>query len=493
MELYHKYEKKQVKSEQTKATCYLMCPSGEVRNRIKHDKVYKPFEDRGNELSFVKEYVKSNAGQVVSMPDVRPLEVLLICMQYLMNIVLNKTKVPYVIRYNYLEDRIRSAVKDLYMQHGSGDLRLSLLEICVRFRICSHFLLCECDETLTNKHFFSSALCNEYTSTFLGSNQYDDKDSSDVTYSEYLNIKHVPNILSNLVMSYRGKYSNTQDISLVPFVVIHVVALQVLVELRKYPKSAHMALNILFSMPQLFREHQHLVLIHSLLLSYERINLKKFFELYKLLTPVEQCILYFVIDALRLRWIAVCGDIVRNTSITSFIHMMGFENKLDLQIFITAYYGDVDLKQMESANGSKSFERMIKAMQTRIKTKKLMQRFPCKDYLLRRIDTISLQKIVQENTYQVFEENTFYNAFQQLDSHNSLVPSVVNPFITPSIDKHYVVPTPIRSYSNSELPKEALQTSSGPFFFICLFLLFDIHTRTHHLYLCFLWDNFIND
>ncbi|KAJ8021071.1 Germinal-center associated nuclear protein [Holothuria leucospilota] len=100
----------------------------------------------------VKEYSRSSADQELPLPsDLRPPEVLVMTMDYIMNNILDKgvgeDNHSWGEWYTFLWDRTRSLRKDITQQQLCDKTAVSLLEKCTRFHIfCAHRL---CEEDLS--------------------------------------------------------------------------------------------------------------------------------------------------------------------------------------------------------------------------------------------------------------------------------------------------------------------------------------------------------
>lgn len=140
-----------------KGQCMDMCPSNELNRREKERLLHvlemvpgtektKPKADR---TKTVKSFSRSAAGKMLQDPkNLRPPEVLLRTVNYLLNEVIVNTRVPWNVTYDFLMDRLRSVRQDMIVQNVSIANSICILQPLIRFYAYASYRLCE--EPLNN-------------------------------------------------------------------------------------------------------------------------------------------------------------------------------------------------------------------------------------------------------------------------------------------------------------------------------------------------------
>ncbi|KAK9891738.1 hypothetical protein WA026_016535 [Henosepilachna vigintioctopunctata] len=119
------------------------------------EKLNKPKADPNR---VVKEFNRSAAGKsMTNENNLRPPEVLLQTLHYLLHDVINDTQVSWIVKYNFITDRLRSIRQDMVIQNTSKAYSICLLQPIVRFHAYSAYKLCDqeisaFDPHLNNKH-----------------------------------------------------------------------------------------------------------------------------------------------------------------------------------------------------------------------------------------------------------------------------------------------------------------------------------------------------
>ncbi|XP_038058119.1 SAC3 domain-containing protein 1-like isoform X2 [Patiria miniata] len=91
----------------------------------------------------IKEYSRPAAGKADAFSsDLRPPDVLLKTVHYMISRVVPRTDYRYVKLYDFVFDRLRSVRQDLVIQRAIGTSCVQILEIAVRFHLYSGYRLC---------------------------------------------------------------------------------------------------------------------------------------------------------------------------------------------------------------------------------------------------------------------------------------------------------------------------------------------------------------
>ncbi|XP_078372819.1 germinal-center associated nuclear protein-like [Oculina patagonica] len=155
-------------------TCMQMCPAREIASREKQRRLHFfetaaftcPSSNSGRQQdkltadprAAVKEFSRSAAGKSIDPSDLRPANVLLKTMNYLMEEIASKDSVyPWQMIYWFVFDRTRAIRQDLVIQRISGKPVVEIFEKACRFHILSGYKLCESpidvfDPKINNDH-----------------------------------------------------------------------------------------------------------------------------------------------------------------------------------------------------------------------------------------------------------------------------------------------------------------------------------------------------
>ncbi|KAM9305650.1 germinal-center associated nuclear protein [Gastrophryne carolinensis] len=129
-------------------TCPDMCPEKErymreTRNQLSIFEIL-PGSDQIDHAAAVKEYSRSSADQEEPLPhELRPLSVLCLTMDYLVNHVMDHGENNYCDWFDFVWNRTRGIRKDITQQHLCDPVTVSLIEKCMRFHIHCAYELCE--------------------------------------------------------------------------------------------------------------------------------------------------------------------------------------------------------------------------------------------------------------------------------------------------------------------------------------------------------------
>lgn len=155
-------------------TCMHMCPQREIASREKQRRLHF-FETlaftcptsnsssqqdklKADSQAVVKEFSRSAAGKSIDPSDLRPANVLLRTMNYLIEEITSKNSVyPWQMIYWFVFDRIRAVRQDLVVQRITGKPVVEIFEKACRFHILSGYRLCESpvdvfDPKINNDH-----------------------------------------------------------------------------------------------------------------------------------------------------------------------------------------------------------------------------------------------------------------------------------------------------------------------------------------------------
>ncbi|KAL3278356.1 hypothetical protein HHI36_013686 [Cryptolaemus montrouzieri] len=148
-------------------TCETMCPLEEMKMREKEhllhilemvpgtEKLDRPLADPKR---IVKSFNRSAAGKsLAKKSQLRPPEVLLRTVNYLLDDVIQNKNVSWTVKYNFIMDRLRSVRQDMIIQNISRAYSICLLQPIVRFYAYSAYKLCHeeigvFDPYLNRKH-----------------------------------------------------------------------------------------------------------------------------------------------------------------------------------------------------------------------------------------------------------------------------------------------------------------------------------------------------
>ncbi|XP_072397866.1 SAC3 domain-containing protein 1 isoform X2 [Diabrotica undecimpunctata] len=134
--------------------CKEMCPSSEARLREKQGllhilEVVPGTEHHKNPKAdlkrVVKEFTRSAAGKSFLITEnLRPPDVLLKTINYLLDeVISNNEKVPWMVKYDFILDRLRAVRQDMVIQNVSRPHQIVILQPIIRFLTYSSYRCCE--------------------------------------------------------------------------------------------------------------------------------------------------------------------------------------------------------------------------------------------------------------------------------------------------------------------------------------------------------------
>ncbi|XP_045467834.1 germinal-center associated nuclear protein [Harmonia axyridis] len=147
--------------------CRTMCPKDEMEMRQK-EKLLHLFEmvpgtEKKNPLAdpqrVVKMYNRSAAGKFMTNENyLRPPEVLLKTVNYLLEKVIQDERYSWLMKYDFIADRLRAIRQDMIIQNISRAYAITLLEPMVRFHAYAAYKLCEEDINRFDPHLNKKTL-----------------------------------------------------------------------------------------------------------------------------------------------------------------------------------------------------------------------------------------------------------------------------------------------------------------------------------------------
>ncbi|XP_066139129.1 SAC3 domain-containing protein 1 isoform X2 [Euwallacea fornicatus] len=142
-----------LRKEPIRGICMEMCPKSEImlreKERLLHILEMVPGTQKcpvADKEKMVKSFSRSAAGkQILDPRDLRPPQVLLKTVNYLLDNILKNNNVPWHITYHFIMDRLRAIRQDLVIQSTSVTVTESIciLQPIVRFYAYSAYRLCE--------------------------------------------------------------------------------------------------------------------------------------------------------------------------------------------------------------------------------------------------------------------------------------------------------------------------------------------------------------
>lgn len=171
-------------------TCHQMCPEKEIKFRERNNLLHY-FEidhtTKGNAKAdpkkIIKQFSRSAAGKAHQSPcDLRPSDILLSTVNYLMNEIIPNDKLPFPSIYDFINDRLQAVRQDITYQMIQDDNSVKIFEKCVRFYITSSYILCDATQFKFDPHLNDQQLSicieklfvlyktfeSEHTAEFIG-------------------------------------------------------------------------------------------------------------------------------------------------------------------------------------------------------------------------------------------------------------------------------------------------------------------------------------
>ncbi|XP_071788070.1 SAC3 domain-containing protein 1-like [Asterias amurensis] len=142
---------KAVRNNEIVGRCLDMCPERERKTRELQERLHplevapgvNPKSANASHKTMIKEYSRPAAGKADAVAsDLRPPEVLLETMHYMITKLLQRSDQSFVTQYDFIFDRTRSIRQDLVIQRASGVECMQILELAIRFHLYSGYRLC---------------------------------------------------------------------------------------------------------------------------------------------------------------------------------------------------------------------------------------------------------------------------------------------------------------------------------------------------------------
>ncbi|XP_078578006.1 SAC3 domain-containing protein 1-like isoform X2 [Branchiostoma floridae x Branchiostoma japonicum] len=153
-----------------RGTCQDMCPELEQTARQRQKRLHRFEMLEGTEqnrlpsadpVRCVKEYSRPAAGKDVIPPaELRPPQVLMGTVDYLINRILPRDDVHFTEVYNFISDRLRAVRQDMVVQRVKGHTCVAILEKAVRFHVYAAYRLCESSVQQFDPHLNNQQLEN---------------------------------------------------------------------------------------------------------------------------------------------------------------------------------------------------------------------------------------------------------------------------------------------------------------------------------------------
>lgn len=143
-----------------------MCPDKEIKWREKNKLLHKfeilpgtESEPKADPNRVVKQFTRSAAGKLEqSKEELRPSDVLLTTMNYLMHDIIIMDSVPFIEIYDFINDRVQAIRQDITIQMIGDKNAVQIYEKCVKFYVISSYILCEESQNKFDQHLNSKQL-----------------------------------------------------------------------------------------------------------------------------------------------------------------------------------------------------------------------------------------------------------------------------------------------------------------------------------------------
>lgn len=147
-------------------TCLKMCPNKEIKWREKNKLLHKfeilpgtECEPKADPNRIVKQFTRSAAGKLEqSKEELRPSDVLLMTMNYLIHDIIIMDSVPFIEIYDFINDRVQAIRQDITIQMIEDKNAVQIYEKCVKFYVVSSYILCEEPQNKFDQHLNSKQL-----------------------------------------------------------------------------------------------------------------------------------------------------------------------------------------------------------------------------------------------------------------------------------------------------------------------------------------------
>ncbi|KAG9477438.1 hypothetical protein GDO78_002699 [Eleutherodactylus coqui] len=289
-------------------TCPDMCPEKErymrdYQNRLSIYEFLPGTADKLDHAAAIKEYSRSSADQEEPLlHELRPVPVLCMTMDYLVNHIMDKGENNYRDWYDFVWNRTRGIRKDITQQHLCDPPTVSLMEKCMRFHIHCAYELCE--EPLSS---------------------YDPK----------INTENLTKCLQSLKEMYQDLQKRGESCPCEPefrgySVLLNLNRGDILREVQQFPESVRNSEEVKFAV-QIFA-------------ALNSTNFVRFFRLVRSASYLNSCILHCYFpqirrDALRVMNVAYTISYQRTTlfPLENIIKSLFFQDAEEATDFLTAY------------------------------------------------------------------------------------------------------------------------------------------------------------
>jgi len=221
---------------------------------------------------------------------------------------------PFVDRYHFIDDRLRSITKDFCVQFPSMTMNdkiasIPMFEAIVRFRVLSHLLLCHHDEEVVNDKMNGmnkmngihrmNAMQSQTLSLILGLN-LDPKAPSKWTYSAHRNALHLKAVFDRLSSLYplRSFDSISSDAQSAQIEILCLSAFHQLVDDDAHKMGDDIKRTLCSgTLSVRIRKHHRIKRAKALIDALCTVNTARFFKIYtQNLTICERAVIYPVLD-----------------------------------------------------------------------------------------------------------------------------------------------------------------------------------------------------
>lgn len=148
--------------------CLLMCPKEEMELRIREKIIHKLELPPNSSLQFdrsrmVKSYSRSAAGKALNSPkNLRPAHILLKTVNYLIDDIVTREDVPWIVIFEFVMDRFDSVRQELIIQNIVGESYINIMKPIVQFHAYAGYRLCEnkkFESYINNRHLLEALKC----------------------------------------------------------------------------------------------------------------------------------------------------------------------------------------------------------------------------------------------------------------------------------------------------------------------------------------------
>lgn len=137
-----------------------MCPDREIKFRERNNLLHyfeidhtKKGDAKADSKKVIKEFSRSAAGKAHLAPcDLRPSDILLSTVNYLINEIIPSDKIPFLSIYDFINDRLQAVRQDITIQMIEDDNSVQIFEKCVRFYVTASYILCDEPQIKFDQH-----------------------------------------------------------------------------------------------------------------------------------------------------------------------------------------------------------------------------------------------------------------------------------------------------------------------------------------------------